>query len=246
MAEVAVSVEEAVAQFREEGYLILPRLYPDALIARAQADYARQMRQRQERGEGIGYPVGIGRFMLSVQLEGALIDPALFAPPFVAALMENLLGPDHILNSVSSVVAAPAAQLQPLHKDHELIYGPERTAAIGPYAITLVVPLVTLDNISGTTRVHPGSHLRPAAECEPVEPMVPLGGALLVDYRLSHRGTPNLGPRLRPILYYVYSRPWFVDERNFHALPALVLPENATPPVARLFRRAATLGIDTW
>jgi hypothetical protein len=246
MAEVSVPVEEAAAQMRNDGYLILPRLYSQELIERAQADYARQMRERQERGEGFGYPVGIGRFMLSVRLEGALIDPELFAPPFVAGLMENLLGPDYILNSVSSVVAAPAAQMQPLHKDHELIYGPERTAALDPYAITLVVPLVTLDNVSGTTRVHPGSHLRPVAECEPVEPMVPLGGALLVDYRLSHRGTPNLGPRLRPILYYVYSRPWFVDERNFHALPALVLPDGAAPPVARLFRRPSSLGIETW
>jgi hypothetical protein len=63
-----------------------------------------------------------------------------------------------------------------------------------------------------------------------------------MDYRLSHWGTPNVGTRARPILYLVYTRPWFTDARNFQQLYPLDVPPASwatlSPEVQRLAIRA--------
>jgi hypothetical protein len=45
---------------------------------------------------------------------------------------------------------------------------------------------------------------------------------LLIDYRLQHGGTANHAKQARPLLYLVYSRPWFRDHRNFKKQSALL------------------------
>jgi hypothetical protein len=35
------------------------------------------------------------------------------------------------------------------------------------------------------------------------------------DYRLLHAGRANHSAADRPVLYYVYAKPWFVDPHNF-------------------------------
>ena len=231
----------------EHGFLILPRVFPAERLAAWQVAYAEQMKRRQTEREAAAFPVGNQRFLFAVHLESELADPMLYACPLVLPIIRDLVGDDCILNSTSSVVALPGANLQALHKDHQHLYGDERPTPA--YALTLVVPLVPLDGTNGTTRLHDGSHRRPASQSPPLDPLVPLGGCLLTDYRLSHRGTPNRGPRMRPLLYLVYSRPWFLDERNFFALPALRRPTTPIPAEAEaLFARAdghADLGVDT-
>ena len=49
-------------------------------------------------------------------------------------------------------------------------------------------------------------------------PLVPAGGAIAFDYRVIHRGTGNTdhcGRADQPMLYFVYSKPWFADVVNF-------------------------------
>jgi hypothetical protein len=57
----------------------------------------------------------------------------------------------------------------------------------------------------------PGSTVLPLAR----------GDVGVIDYRVCHGGTANVGLEPRPILYIVYSRPWFRDSENFSEIPPL-------------------------
>jgi hypothetical protein len=68
-----------------------------------------------------------------------------------------------------------------------------------------------------------------------------MGDVYLMDYRLVHRGTANQGQHARPILYLVYSCPWFRDIVNFTKQSALWITPGELAQVAEahkpLFRQ---------
>ena len=88
------------------------------------------------------------------------------------------------------------------------------------YAVTVVLPLVDLDAETGATAVWLGTHRQRwvgQPNPDPAQAYVPevgLESVYLMDYRLVHGGRANLTARPRPILYMIYSRPWFTDRAN--------------------------------
>jgi len=50
-----------------------------------------------------------------------------------------------------------------------------------------------------------------------------MGDCYFMDYRLRHRGTPNQSSQPRPILYLVFTRPWFQDRKNYNKQPRLAI-----------------------
>ena len=226
---------------------MLPDAFERAFVERIQRAYSQYV-LAQRSGEGRAVEVGDRRFMIPVELRAPFDDPGLYANPLVLAILRAVLGEDCVLNSFSSVVALPGAEAQARHKDHDLLFGFDPGARLPCHALTLVIPLADLDETSGTTALWERSHrveLGGGADAEPVEPWLSMGECLLMDYRLSHAGTPNRGDKLRPILYVVYSRPWFLDERNFYSLPALRLGGDPTlaPALRPLFARARLPGV---
>ena len=98
--------------------------------------------------------------------------------------------------------------------------------------LTCFLPLTDLRDAScGPTQFFPGSqchqHANLYRRLHPVDdesqppfctPRPGLGSLICFDYRLVHRGSPNvhaLGGPTRPILYIVYAREGFNDEQNF-------------------------------
>ena len=98
--------------------------------------------------------------------------------------------------------------------------------------LTCFLPLTDLRDAScGPTQFFPGSqchqHANLYRRLHPVDdesqppfctPRPGLGSLICFDYRLVHRGSPNvhaLGGPTRPILYIVYAREGFSDEQNF-------------------------------
>jgi hypothetical protein len=47
---------------------------------------------------------------------------------------------------------------------------------------------------------------------------------MMLDYRVLHTGLPNLGSRVRPILYMVYARGWFCDEATHFGVNSPDMP----------------------
>lgn len=122
-----------------------------------------------------------------------------------------------------------------------------------PFAITAVVPLIDLTPETGTTEIFPGSHRaelgddgKPLGLSDSERPFLQAGGCFLMDYRLWHRGMPNISDRVRPVLYIVYARHWFTDMLNFrsHSRINLRLEDARALPLAQrgLFRRLAAKG----
>jgi hypothetical protein len=238
------TVARAAALVDAHGYLVLPNALQRELVRRLQAAYLQMLAAGLASGRGRGMDVGDRRYMIPVEIRPPFDDPHVYAAPLVLPILERLLGSDLVLDSFGSVVAMPGAAAQARHKDHDLLFADELGARLPCHAVTLVVPLVDLDPLVGTTAVLPGSHraaLGAADEAELELPYVSMGGCYLMDYRLSHYGTPNRSGRMRPILYVVYSRPWFRDERNFYSLPALSMPDDSRaripPRLAGLFAR---------
>jgi hypothetical protein len=238
-------------RFAEQGWLRINGLFPRELVDAARAGYDDQFETLVTPREGHrGYTHADGddkRFILTPRLTGAMLDPALWANPLVMAILAPLLGNDLLIDNLTIVTAFPGARDQQLHRDHAPLFPeqPQVGAGLNPYAITLVIPLIDLDEHTGTTRLVTGSH-RGIAEGPSEFPLVQRGDCFLMDYRLAHLGTANRSDRARPMLFIVYTRPWFTDIRNLKRQERLRLSREdlaALPPAHwPLFRRLATKG----
>jgi hypothetical protein len=232
--------------FEEKGYLALDGLFDPALIDAIREDFERLYPDpaAESGGRRLFKRVGEKRFMVPLALDGPLLEPALYANPVLLGLLRLVLGEDFLIDSFTCVVALPGAESQKPHYDHPFLF-PDRDGAAGnlpPYAVTVAIPLVDLDEVAGTTEMYGESD----AEGGGYRPRTRRGGCYLMDYRLRHAGTPNRSDRPRPILYIVYARPWFTDSVNFRRWRRLAVPRDALGSVPaehrRLFRRLAAPG----
>ena len=95
-----------------------------------------------------------------------------------------------------------------------------------PHAITLAIPLIKLDENCGSTAIWAKSHLEGmkivfdsnTKKILPAKlPLPNLGDIYMFDYRVKHSGMANNSNYARPILYIVFSKPWWIDPSNFSA-----------------------------
>lgn len=107
-----------------------------------------------------------------------------------------------------------------------------------PHCINVFYPLVDLIDENGPTEFRPGSHRLGKFNDEYLA-QFPLtcqvGGAVLFDYRLKHRGGANRTTEKRPVLYLAYAKPFFRDAGNIRSGNSLVKALPPSPPwVARI------------
>ncbi len=197
--------------------------------------------------------VGERRYLVTVDISGSFNDPRVYANPSVFPIVDAVLGGDAVLDSFGVVCALPHAPAQHVHVDHPgLPMFDDDESQLPCYAVTVVLPLVDLDDPSvGSTAVWLGSHQQPWDEKRDDSrryiPRGKLGSAFLWDYRVAHGGTVHESDAPRPILYFVYTRSWFNDVVNFRKQPKLVISDDELSKVPedlrRLFaRRVATVG----
>ena len=239
----ATSLAEAARSLRIKGCLMIKGAFPteliDSLHRHFVAGYGRYF-QPAEFADAL--TVGERRYKLSVALEGPFNTPSLFANPLVLSPVTELLGDEAILASLVSVIALPNAPDQGLHRDHPWLFGQVIDRMIPSYAIKLIIPLIDLDQSTGTTLLIPGTHLvfdDQALAMESEQPSLAKGDCLLMDYRLLHQGTANHSDQVRPLLFLGYTRPWFRDYENFKKQTRLVLDprerERISPDLRHLF-----------
>src|SRR5262249_20529290 len=150
------------------------------------------------------------------------------------------------LSGVTAVVSYPGAAPQRAHRDHSRLYAEEGVSASLPnYAINVSIPLIDIDETTGPTAVCLGSHRWEKDREIGIEDLSAVefrrGDCVLIDYRTLHMGMRNKSTVVRPILYLVYSRPWFFDETNHYERPSLdmaveefeKLPASVKPLVIR-------------
>jgi ectoine hydroxylase-related dioxygenase (phytanoyl-CoA dioxygenase family) len=227
--------QQAIDRFRQYGTLWLENvLAPDyvSCLREAYADrYLSLSRATLRKRHAV---VGDKRFMVTVKIKPPFNSPALFANPVVMPIVRQLLGSDCTISSFGSVVAMSGAGPQSVHFDYPPLFESESVcASLPPHAITLVVPLLDLNDETGSTAVWEGSHARVGAREQlkrlakedsfegATMPFTNIGDVFLMDFRLIHAGMANRSPIDRPILYIVYRRPWFREDMNFYEQPAL-------------------------
>ena len=174
--------------------------------------------------------IGDKRFQTTIDMEAPFNDPNIFANELIQPLMRELLSDKHILGCFTSSLSLPGSEDQRLHKDHKLLIPNAGDAGHKCFAVTMMLPLIPVDETVGTTRVKKGSHLVSTTDAKlmPYQtPLTTLGDCYLMDYRLSHHGQANQSQTPRPILNMVYHRPWFRDYINFGKQPALRITQSA-------------------
>jgi ectoine hydroxylase-related dioxygenase (phytanoyl-CoA dioxygenase family) len=221
-----------------DGCLQIENVFDPGLIRSLHADFMQRCSgYLQDRAYVDALTVGDKRFMVTVALTGAFNNPAIYAPAAVYQLMAAVLGPKYILSSFGGVLSLPGSPAQHIHRDMILFDGSECDGRIPPFAITLIIPLVPLNPITGATRLFPGTHHNPTlGEIDYVDPVTELGACLLMDYTLVHSGMANQSSAVRPILYNVYARPWFRDSENYSLQDSLVLDPGALERIPEAYR----------
>ena len=237
--------------FAGRGYIAVDRLFDPGMIDAVHDEYQRQVGGRDLDGLPPHLQVGDRRVQVPIELKGPLLVPMLTAHPLLLRMIDVILGPDPVIDSMTCVIAFPGAADQPLHRDHPvLFYGDAHSTPC--FALTVAVPLIDLTPESGSTIVFPGTHLLLNAPDPGDHPgggeigYPKRGGCYFMDYRLWHQGAANRSGQPRPILYIIYTRPWFTDPINFrsHARLRLSKEDALAMPAAqrRLFRRLAAPG----
>jgi ectoine hydroxylase-related dioxygenase (phytanoyl-CoA dioxygenase family) len=170
--------------------------------------------------------VGDQRRMTTFEIKGLFNSPHLYANPLIFSLLETLLSKNIILSFFGSVTSYPGAPDQHTHRDNPHIFdqpdvyegGEKVLPLLPPYAISVSVPLVPLNEINGTTRMFLGSHLVTLKDvrrnCEYSHPKAEPGDCLFMDWRVVHGGTANRSDNIRPVVYLEYFRHWYRDVLN--------------------------------
>ena len=205
----------------------------DAVAARFAACEARLAERGVKLSEKFNYEEiacrNSGRYDMKVEGDAAieeLIEKGPWRP-----LLSRLLGPEYVSLYQSAIVSVPGAGQQALHSDNGHLFGLEGTQVPEAHCVTLIVPLVDVNEENGPTDFWPGTHRADKAKALMDDTEVHIvprdraaemagakGDAIVFDTRTVHRGGANRGKERRPILYLAFARPWYTErQRNFAA-----------------------------
>lgn len=231
----SATLEEAVALFQSFGALWIKNVFSREFVAElAEAYQQRYTSMGRSKLDKQHANVGHRRFMVTIKVESPFDTAELYANPILMQVLRKLLGDTYAISSFGSVVTFPNADEQPIHLDHPPLFESEKLcAALPAHAVTVVIPLVDVDEAVGSTAIWEGSHNAPRSRQQLKQlmqehslagsshPLPRMGDVYLMDYRVIHGGMANESEVERPILYLVYGRPWFRDGFNFTDQPAI-------------------------
>jgi Phytanoyl-CoA dioxygenase (PhyH) len=122
----------------------------------------------------------------------------------------------------SMIVSTAQAATQGWHSDGDHYRLDEHMPC---HVLNVFIPLSDVAEANGPTELIPSSHfqtrsagtvkLRSDQLRSPVTPLLNLGDILIFDYRVIHRGGPNLSESNRPLLVLTLSQKWFHDTKNW-------------------------------
>ena len=237
-------ISRAVEQLNGQGYTVLERLVPDALmdnVARelepyfAAADAASSNNTRRIHSRVLAN---------SPALQNQIVVPD------ILAIIDQLLAPNCIkyqLSSIQGIEVYPGAVDQDLHRDDD-IYRLPHPHPVFEVNVMWAVSEFTEEN--GATRLIPNSHVwesgRFPGEEQPIHAAMPKGSALLWLGSTWHGAGANRTQIPRVGLYAGYSLGWLRQEETLYlALPpdqARLMPETLQRLIGYEIKGTSTLG----
>ncbi len=216
-------VEQELAQFERDGFVILERVLDPAELAEVTAALAAYEQDR---------PMGRNPFegqksqrVYSLAAKGPAFA-RLIEHPRILALLDRLLLPNFLLSTAQSIRLHPGEQAQPWHTDDAFYVVPRPREVRLAVSVIWAIEDFTVDN--GATEVIPGSHLwrqeRPDERPHQAVPAVmPAGSAVLFDGALWHRGGANRSTGTRLAISPQYCQPWLRPQES----QLLIVPPDA-------------------
>lgn len=201
-----------MAAFRRDGVVVLDHIVDPETIARCkeevEADYPDVAQVDRKRNYG---PYE-GRHTATIVLEKERAKREVLLPRAVERIAERLLGQLFMIDTYGLLVSVPGAPDQKCHPDGSLFPEVDVEYLLPSFALAFSLPLVRQDELSGRTAFWLGSHRRAKVdEHWDFAPVVEPGSAVLWDFRTRHCGLANRSDRLRPIIYSILSRYWWVE-----------------------------------
>ena len=215
--------------FDTMGVVLIDDLLSPELIRELKIAHADAVANWQEAGLGTPNNVGDKRFTVPIRMKAPFNDPALFANPVIMDMLTTAMGEKPIINAFGAVETRAGAKMQHVHREHPLLFRSDDVNAVIPtYAVTMLIPLIDLDEEAGGTQLWEKTHKLPTGEKWQGDPSVVYtraGSALTFDYRVYHGGMPCRADHGRPMIFLSYSLPWFKDTLAFESHAALAITE---------------------
>ena len=212
---VADAVAQAADILRREGVVVLDNLVDPRSLEACRHEIVANYPLYAQPDADLYLGSFVGRHTMPLVIDGLLSKRSIFAPRPIRDIGTALLGPHTILESLGLLVSIPGAPDQGLHFDG-LLYGETQLdRVLPPFAISIAIPLVQLDEVNGTTAFWRRSHREAFRQGPPdFVPFMPVGSAVIWDFRTIHSGRANLGEAPRPILFSVHSRDWWQEPKT--------------------------------
>jgi len=163
---------------------------------------------------------GKGRYDLYQGFQDGIFatDLVLHNPIFEQLMTQLMVG--EYTNYVGFIYSTPGSEDQYWHRDTNNLTNTGTDGAklvtMDDFCFLIMIPLTvpfTLQN--GTTEFMVGSHRVAAKDfpsCKTAQTEVPLGGALVFNSKINHRGKANMSTADRPALYIMYHKKWYNDQ----------------------------------
>lgn len=206
---------DALEQYHEEGYAVLPKQYTTEQLESWKKLYDRIAAERQDPdGNGPTWFGNMAEIAPDEMLPGV-------ANPAVLTFLEAVMGPFVQLDNLTLAVFPPAKDVPPdavsgWHRDRWAGL-PRGDAFQRPLAANAVCYLQDLDDELGPLRVVPGSHRKPitlsaeeTTKARPDERLIyaKADDVVITHNGLIHSGTPNRSDRPRYFFSIYYNMTW--------------------------------------
>lgn len=210
--DLEAAVDAATAVLRRDGLVVLDNLVDSALMAQCLAEIEQDYPDVGKVDRAVNYGPYEGRHTATIVLEKTRANKDVLLPKAVTRIAERILGQLFVMDTYGLLVSIPGAPDQKVHADGHLFPEIDIEYMLPPFALAFALPLVTMDEASGRTAFWTGSHRRKAiAEQWDYAPRVEPGSAILWDFRTRHCGLANRTDKLRPVIYSILSRHWWVE-----------------------------------
>jgi hypothetical protein len=211
----AQQIEAYAREVLEEGFCVVPNLFPVDIIDRWNQAF-QPLLQRHIELEGHLQNRGPARYYVTLPFVRPFADPAIFENDTVLAIVENLVGKDGVMCQLATDTPLLGSDYQEIHRDTQLLF-PETGKETPPYQLAVNFPLVDVTLENGPMEFTRGSHMLSkaeglrrleAGEIKLEKLLLKRGDVIIRDVRHLHRGTPNRTNVPRPMVVIGYSRRW--------------------------------------
>jgi len=211
----AAALDAHAARMAKDGYTILERVIPPALLDALTEDLARLTRELDVKPARNDFEGRRTLRIYNLLVHGRVWEQVPVCPE-VLPVVERVLDPGCLVSSLSSIDIGPGETAQPIHADDQLM------PISKPHVATVCNTMWALTDFTegnGATRIIPGSHLHDSSPAygrhyDSIPAEMPRGSVLVWHGSLWHGGGANRTNARRIGIAMNYCAGWIRQQEN--------------------------------